>query len=354
MSKPGQIHVVVGGQFGSEAKGHVAAQLHKRYCIDAAVRVGGPNAGHSAVDSDGRVWALRSIPVAAVVDPDCELIIASGSEIDEQVLDYEINMLEDAGFDVTSRLRIDSQATVLQPKHIDHEQNIALQNKTGSTAKGIGAARADRLMRQALLADQVVTPELVHGNTSAYLQHLHNSGANILIEGTQGYGLGLHAGFYPYCTSNDCAAIDFVAACHIQPLNHTNNWIVFRTFPIRVAGNSGPMYGETDWATLAAQTGGYIKEERTTVTKKVRRVGAWDSGLAAEALLANGSTAYPALYPVLTFVDYLDPNLSGSESLADLQASPAADWIKATQKELGVHFAGFTTSNKTMIWGTVR
>lgn len=354
MNRPGQIHVVVGGQFGSEAKGHVAAQLHHRYEIDAAVRVGGPNAGHSAVDSEGRVWALRTIPVAAVVDPNCELIIASGSEIDEQVLDYEINMLEAAGFDVTSRLSIDAQATLLQPKHIEHEQNIELQNKTGSTAKGIGAARADRLMRHALVADQVLNPDLIHGNTAAYLQGIHNAGGNILIEGTQGFGLGLHAGFYPYCTSNDCAAIDFVAACHIQPLNLTHNWVVFRTFPIRVAGNSGPMYGETDWETLAAETGGYIKPERTTVTKKVRRVGAWDSGLADDAILANGGSYYPNLHPVLTFVDYLDPDLANSTSLDQLLESDAADWIRAVQTDLGIRFAGFTTSNSTIIWGELR
>jgi adenylosuccinate synthase len=199
----------------------------------------------------------------------------------------------------------------------------------------------------------VLDPDLIHGNTAAYLQNLHTRGANILIEGTQGYGLGLHAGFYPFCTSNDCAAIDFIAACHIQPLNHTNNWVVFRTHPIRVAGNSGPLSHETDWETLGAQSGGHIKPERTTVTKKVRRVGHWDPAIADDASLGNGGPLYPSLFPVLTFVDYLDPDLAGSESIDQLLASGAADWIRTTQLDMGVRFTGFTTSNNTIIWGTV-
>jgi adenylosuccinate synthase len=350
MSNPGDIHVVSGGQFGSEAKGHVAAQLHERYLIDAAVRVGGPNAGHSAMDQDGRVWALRTIPVAAVVDPDCDLYIASGSEIDIDVLNSEIEMLEAAGHRVRERLNIDCQATMLDPLHIQQEQNVELQERFGSTAKGIGAARADRLMRKALIAAEVLDDNILHPDTATHLQSLHEEGANILIEGTQGYGLGLHAGYYPYCTSNDCAAIDFVAACHIQPHKPTDNWVVFRTYPIRVAGNSGPMYAETDWETLGAVSGGYIREERTTVTKKVRRVGQWDYNLAHDALLANGGLKYPRLHPVLTFVDYLDPDLAGKSTWWDLQDSDAWQWIVDREAELSIEFEGFTTSNHTIIW----
>lgn len=346
----GNIHIVVGGQYGSEAKGHVAAQIHKRFNIDYAVRVGGPNAGHSAVDDQGRVWALRTIPVAAVVDPKCQLVIAAGSEIDLSVLEHEITMLEDAGFEVRKRLHVDGQATMLTQDHIDGEATASLQEKFGSTAKGIGAARADRLMRKALLADQVVGDDLIHPNTTAMLQEEHEEGADILIEGTQGYALGLHAGRYPYCTSNDCAAVHFLAQTGVQPHNLTYNWVVFRTFPIRVAGNSGPMFNETDWETLAAQTGGYIRPERTTVTKKIRRVAHWDDMLADEAIIANGGRTYPRLHPVLTFVDYLDPALAGVTDLQVLRDSVAWSDIQDYEHAMGVKFAAFTTSNNTIIW----
>jgi adenylosuccinate synthase len=346
----GSIHIVVGGQYGSEAKGHIAAQLHKRYPINYAVRVGGPNAGHSAADEGGKVWALRTIPVAAVVDEHCKLVVSQGSEIDMRVLEEEITMLEDAGFDICSRLYIDVQATMLTLEHHEREKTTYMQDRFGSTAKGIGAARADRLMRKALLADQLLTEEYLHPNTRAMLQQAHENGEDILIEGTQGWALGLHAGRYPYCTSNDCAAVNFLAQTGIQPHNLTHNWVVFRTYPIRVAGNSGPMYSETDWDTLGAISGGYIQAERTTVTKKIRRVGQWDSLLAAEAIEGNGGKNYPNLHPVLTFVDYLDPSLASCESLDAIQDSVAWKFITDAERELGIQFEAFTTSNDVIVW----
>ncbi|WP_369007005.1 adenylosuccinate synthetase, partial [Staphylococcus aureus] len=40
---------------------------------------------------------------------------------------------------------------------------------------------------------------------------------SIILEGTQGYGLGLHAGMYPYCTSSNTRSIDFLAMAAIYP-----------------------------------------------------------------------------------------------------------------------------------------
>lgn len=353
MINPGEIHVVVGGQFGSEAKGHIAAQLHRSRKIHHAVRVGGPNAGHSAVDANGQVWALRTIPVAAVVDPDCQLVIARGSEVDPEVLYDELDRLEAAGHRVAHRLVVDAQATILEKRHVEQEGGEKLQERLGSTAKGIGAARSDRIMRTALLADQIIDMDLIHPHTAAMLQYAHRDGENILIEGTQGYGLGLHAGHYPHCTSNNCAAVDFISQAGIQPLNLTHNWVVYRTYPIRVAGNSGGMYLETDWDTLAAKSGGYIQAERTTVTKKIRRVGEWDSMLAIMALDANGGRDYPNIHPVLTFVDYLDPDLAGCTDIEMLRHSPAAPQIINLESDLGMSFEAFTTSNNTIIWGVI-
>ncbi|UGX99895.1 adenylosuccinate synthetase [Bradyrhizobium quebecense] len=45
------VDVVVGGMYGSEGKGHIAAYLANDY--DILVRVGGPNAGHTVSSSSG-------------------------------------------------------------------------------------------------------------------------------------------------------------------------------------------------------------------------------------------------------------------------------------------------------------
>jgi adenylosuccinate synthase len=126
-------------------------------------------------------------------------------------------------------------------------------------------------------------------------------------------------------------------------------WPVFRTYPIRVAGNSGPMYQELDWASLAERTDGYIQPERTTVTQKVRRIGEWDAGLAFRAMVANGHPSL-VLNPVLTFVDYWFPelaNVTDREILDkhdDLWAS-----IQTVENDLGARLAAFTNGPDTLV-----
>lgn len=363
------INVVVGGQYGSEAKGHVTGWLAKSKHVGAVVRIAGPNAGHTAYDDQGRPWALRQIPCAAVTNLTAKLIIAAGSEIDTGVLINEIKRLEDGGIPITDRLFIDPEATVIENRHQDIEHDTQLTDRVGSTGKGIGAARADRIMRKA-----AVWRDLAHGE-GPYLDRLNmapaapalvyamNQGLDIVIEGTQGYGLGLHAGYYPFCTSSDCRAIDFLSMAGVSPWGHLKDgappelriWPVFRTYPIRVAGNSGPMHRELDWAELGERTDGYVKPERTTVTQKIRRIGEWDALLAHRAMVANGHPSM-SLFPVLTFVDYWFPelaNVSDRETLDrhdDLWAS-----VQSVEGDLGfgpgapARLAAFTTGPDTLV-----
>lgn len=293
--------VVVGGQYGSEAKGTATAGVIERAPDRRVwnVRVAGPNAGHTAYDKTGRAWPLRCIPVGAVVNhDDVTCVIAAGSEVDPEVLRDELTQLRDA--DVRVDLWIDGQATVLQPKHKGRESAAQLVERIGSTGKGIGAARADRLLRSATTytewwhdlptEDREFFPVPFSVDTASYLQAAAADPAQlVIIEGTQGYALGLHAGHYPQCTSSDCRAIDFMAMAGVSPLgaSDTSTLICMRVYPIRVAGNSGPMYEETTWEELG------LPVELTTVTKKPRRVGLWDADLAERAVRANpGCTIY--------------------------------------------------------------
>ena len=354
----GTLHVVVGGQFGSEAKGHVAGYLAQRHDVGAVVRVAGPNAGHTAYDAHGRRWALRQVPVAAVTNLECELMIAAGSEIDPDVLRYEVETLEAAGIPVMERLFIDPTATVIEESHRQAEG--VLSQAIGSTGKGIGAARSDRIMRSARtwntgdLMPNLMTPVDIAMGVRAHL----NRQNDVIIEGTQGYGLGLHAGYYPFCTSSDCRAIDFLAMVGVSPWMEVGGtpydhpielavWPVFRTYPIRVAGNSGPMHQETSWEELADRTGGYINPERTTVTQKIRRVGEWDPKLAQAAMLANGFPSH-SLRPVLTFLDYRFPKLAGKDTIPE-DAYPVWNYLTDRGVDIGMPFHMVGTGPATMI-----
>lgn len=351
------LYTVVGGQFGSEAKGHVAAQLAQREVslgqTVVAVRVAGPNAGHTAYDANGRPFALRTIPAMAVVDPDVQLIIAPGSEIDPEVLKHEIILLESHGHKVLHRLYIDAQATLLEPHHIEAEGAATMHERLGSTGKGIGAARADRLLRKATIwGDTEHSKWGIVDDTAKRLHSLlYHDDVSVIIEGTQGYGLGLHAGFYPYCTSSDCRSIDFLAMAGIDPhhpgIEHYEAFVVCRTFPIRVAGNSGPLHDETTWEKLSEMTNGYIQPERTTVTKKIRRVGGWDPKLVRAAADANGGRRVARI--ALSFLDYIDPRIAGVTKAEDL-SEEAWEFIRRAERSTGCAVSIATTGPNTAIW----
>jgi len=68
--------------------------------------------------------------------------------------------------------------------------------------------------------------------------------------------------------------------------------VVFRTFPIRVAGDqAGPMKDEITWEQIQRESGyPHPIQERTSVTNKVRRVACFDWELASKALLVNRPT----------------------------------------------------------------
>ena len=305
----GKLQVIVGGQFGSEGKGAITAYLAKTEERNVtAVRVAGPNAGHTAYDSDGEKYALRSLPVASIARPDAYLVIAAGSEIDYSVLDSEIQLT--MKHKSASRLVVDEQATVIEKSHVEMEQSIG----TGSTHKGIGAARAERLMRRATVAGETNADYgYMSANTADFVRDRLRAGDCVQIEGTQGYGLGLHSGYYPYTTSSNCRAVDFMAMAGISPwsdvVEDLEIWIVYRTYPIRIAGNSGPMYSETSWEALNEISNGHINPEFTTVTQKRRRVGQWDYDLARAALIGNGGPS-PQVHVALTFLDYVNPNVA--------------------------------------------
>jgi adenylosuccinate synthase len=308
------LQVVVGGQYGSEAKGHVTAYLchPSRFGDGLAIRVGGSQAGHTAYDPQGRRWPLRHVPVAAVVNPHAQLAIAAGSEVDLGVLNREINDLEAAGHRVRNRLVIDPAATIISHAHKQTEATLKLNDRLGSTAKGVGAARASRIMRSASTITDAMTPPGVR--TADVADLIRRQRRQILIEGVQGWGLGLHTRFYPRTTSSDCRAIDFAAMAGVTDLDllaEMTIWVVFRPYPIRVAGNSGPLHGETTWEQLG------LPPEQTTVTQKTRRVGTWDPWLALSAVRANGGP-HPRVQLALTMADQLDPTVTGVTDPAKL------------------------------------
>lgn len=286
--------VIVGGQYGSEGKGAVAAAYSKVRKYGVMIRVAGPNAGHTVVDPKGIPRALRAIPAAGLVDEDATLYIAPGSEIDLEVLQNDLNLYEEAGVPCRGRLFVSPQATVLTEEH-RRQESAPGHGIHGSTGKGIGAARAARAMRSAPTVIELRSSFHSMGVMVDDLDH-RPPVQNAMIEGTQGYWLGTHAGLYPYCTSSDCRAIDFLAMAGVNA-RYPRAVVVVRSYPIRIAGNSGPLSRETTWEEIG------VPPEYTTVTHKMRRVGHFEPSQTEIAINANYFGITPPQVAI-TFADY--------------------------------------------------
>lgn len=294
------ISIVVGGQFGSEGKGKVACYLAKNRSARATVRVGGPNSGHTVVDSEGRRRIFRQLPTAAILDTGV-CVISAGSYIDPKVLASEIKL---CGL-TPKRLKIDPKAVVITSDAKAREQTAGLRSRVGSTLTGTGAAVSQRVNRESSATFIVSLSEFAPFITDAadFLGEILDRGDRVVAEGSQGFGLSaIHTPYFPYATSRDTTAAGVLSEIGLSPLFVDEIAMVIRSYPIRVPGNSGPLPREITWDEVTRRSGSLEPlEEFTSVTQARRRVGEFDADIVKRAIRANAPTAI-----FLNHVDYVD------------------------------------------------
>lgn len=309
MADKGKLTVLVGGQYGSEGKGAIAAYVANDYQVH--IRVGSPNAGHT-IYWRGEKHVMQSIP-CGWINPEAKIVIGRGALLNMKQFMKELVHIMQYYPDFLKRLYIDAEAGILDEKfHIEEGGTQGeMHKRIGSTGEGVGPARIARLKRDKNefhqfkdVADEYGLLGCMKENTPFMIAEWQNNGLNILIEGTQGSGLSLLHSHYPYCTSIDTNAAGIISEVGIAPSRVTDVLMVCRTYPIRVAGNSGYMKNEITWEELNKRMGVEITPEKTTVTKKIRRIAEWDSELFEQSCLLNAPTEI-----ALTFADYIDPTL---------------------------------------------
>lgn len=274
--------IVAGGNYGSEGKGKVARYLCHERNATVVVRVGGSNSGHTV---DGKI--LRVLPSIAIdKDIDRYLVLPAGSYIDVDILLEEIER-----FDVKPNLiKIHPNAGVVTSKHKYAESSIGLGDRISSTLSGTGACVSDRVMRldgfvRAKDCEQL-KPFIT--DTTELMNLLLQVGETIVVEGTQGYMLSnLVSPHYPYVTARDTTAAGILSEAGLSPLDVETVCLVFRSYPIRVGGNSGELPHEITWEDVARYSGITGLKEYTSVTHKLRRVAEFDFDDANKAILAN-------------------------------------------------------------------
>lgn len=336
LSGSGCCDVIVGGQYGSEGKGKLAALLAPNYQI--LVRSGGPNAGHWVRNFDHE-FCFHQVPSGALANRGAAIFIAAGATLNPKAFWDEV---ERAGID-RSRVVVDYNTVMIDER--DRTVEGKLVDIIGSTAQGVGSAASRRLLRG--MSDPVVTAadsELFKGNlgkVSGRIDAAMSCGSRVLLEGTQGSELSLYHGPYPFTTSRDTNAAGLISEVGVPPCSVRDTWMVVRSYPIRVGGNSGPMYNETTWDKVAERADidpvTLRQRELTSTTRRQRRVGEWDPYQFARAVGVNRPTRL-----FLTFADYLDPRAREVNRWADLpgQVRAFADHL---EDESGVPVAGVST-----------
>jgi adenylosuccinate synthase len=314
------ITALIGGQFGSEGKGVIVAHIADQFNVH--VRVGGPNAGHSFYHEDKK-WVMQQIP-CGWINPNAVLYIGPAGMVYPRIFKEEIDAIESAGYDIRNRLFINPHTSILDEHHFQREGGTegSLHHRIGSTGEGCGACRMDRLKR-----DPASFRRAGDVDDIPWLQKLVGTPKqlgdwNVLLEGTQGFGLSLIHGAWPFVTTGCTGAAQLLADSGMPWGAMKDVIAVVRTYPIRVAGTSGPMEGELTWDYMSERIGRPVKEI-TTVTKKVRRIGGWDEARFLYMCEINRPTAI-----ALTFLDYLDPKMEDADALTS-EASRMVSYVES-------------------------
>src|SRR5205823_11180674 len=81
------VDVLVGGEYGSEGKGHVSSYLAREYAY--LVRVGGPNAGHKVYEEDGSTYTFHHLP-SGTRSTEAKIVLGAGAVVSLKGLGEEI------------------------------------------------------------------------------------------------------------------------------------------------------------------------------------------------------------------------------------------------------------------------
>lgn len=371
------VTVVLDSQAGSCGKGKFIGYLAGKDYMDIAIDNFMSNAGHTYVTEDGVKVMTQQLPTS-LVNPNTSLVIGPEAAITPHILFEEMIKYKDMIGD--RKVIINPNAVVIADKHRREEQRVL---RSGSTFKGCGSARADKVMRQAMLFGEFwnkltsenggdfgddegdygdlnycitcgdlryIKDHLQVMDTMQYINDAINDGKNIIVEGSQGCDLDINYGLpYPNTTSRQCHAGQLVADCGISPRLVDNIIMIMRPYPIRIS-NTTNLHDENgevlkvssgDYAGSQELTWDIIKErcgapadiefgEQTTVTKKTRRVFEMNWDRLKYVTMLNRPTGI-----ALNFVQYIDWNAYKCKSYDELPSSVRV-FIEKVETETGV------------------
>lgn len=324
--KKGKFNCIVDSAHGSSAKGAASTRLVDIFKVPNVSSCNFPNAGHTAVQGEVK-FISKCLPTPAFLNAvglaKPNLWIGPGSGFFLEQLKKE---LKETRYDrrADDTLNIHERAVVVTDRHIAMESPGGLQSTEyiSSTMSGSGAAFAEKAMRR----PEVITTKQAELATLAPMDFMRavrrelTMGRSFMHEVSQGFALSVnHGTHYPTCTFRDCTSQQAFADFLITPDLVGDVYLNVRSFPIRVGNNyrDGKQVGysgdfvsdqvETTWEQIAKdaempaeEAAALAERERTTVTKKIRRVATQSWQLLADSAQATGATKL-----ILNFPQYI-------------------------------------------------
>jgi len=319
--------VVIGTQWGDEGKGKIVDWLTDH--AQGVVRFqGGHNAGHTLVIG-GRKTVLHLIP-SGILREGVACYIGNGVVLSPQALMEEIEMLEQAGVDPKSRLKVSEACALILPHHaaVDQAREAAKGDMAiGTTGRGIGPAYEDKIARRAIrvqdlfhrkrfaaklgelldyhnfllknyyrtgtvdfartLDETLALAERIAplvADVPRLLYEAQQAGKNLLFEGAQGTLLDVDHGTYPYVTSSNCVAGAAASGAGIGPGGLHYVLGITKAYTTRVG--SGPFPTELD-GEIGRQLAARGNEFGST-TGRPRRCGWFDAAALRRSIQING------------------------------------------------------------------
>lgn len=314
-------YIVLGAQWGDEGKGKIVDLLSGH--ADLVVRFqGGANAGHTVIVGDQK-YVLHLIP-GGIVSGKAVNVIGNGCVVDPITFAQEMDTLKQKGIDVSpQKLVVSSQAHIVTPVH--KYLDSVLNQKIGTTGRGIGPAYTDKIQRTGIRLESVLDGSFIElfrqhaelyskiagqlynqpfvdldqsveqlkaagerlkpfiGDTVEVISEFVRKGVNILYEGAQGAMLDVDHGTYPFVTSSSTTIGGAYTGGGVF-LEFDKRIGIVKTYTTRVG--EGPFPTE-----LHDATADYLRKkgnEYGATTGRPRRCGWLDLKLVKRAAVING------------------------------------------------------------------
>jgi adenylosuccinate synthase len=321
------VRVVVGAQFGDEAKGKITDYLaaNARYVVRTG---GGPNAGHSIHLPEGSL-VLHQL-ACGVLRHGVVGVSGPGMVIQPIAFEEEMRALEERGL-LRGQVVISDRAHALLPLHEIQdgwEDDLRARKNPaaglGTTRRGIGPAYADRVGRWGLRMADLTRPAVLRERldllyatktqvpglppvdelaaqltevgsrlapfvrpTEPLLWDAIARGENILLEGAQSALLDIDFGTYPFVTSSHPTAAGALVGSGIPPTEVDEVIGVAKAYSTRVGAGPYPTEDSGPQGEFLRRVGG----ERGATTGRQRRCGWLDLVMLRYVARLNGFTS---------------------------------------------------------------